>query len=75
MSISYHRLKGENVVFPFGLHCTGMPIQAAANKLKNELEVYGNPPDFSIDEAKEPVVQGNEWLGLGIASYRTKATD
>lgn len=32
----YHRLKGENVLFPFGLHCTGMPIQAAANKLKNE---------------------------------------
>lgn len=54
----YHRLKGENVVFPFGLHCTGMPIQSAANKLKNEIATYGNPPNFTIDEVKEPVVKG-----------------
>ncbi|DBA01193.1 TPA: hypothetical protein N0F65_002328 [Lagenidium giganteum] len=53
----YHRLKGENVIFPFGLHCTGMPIQAAANKLKGELEKYGCPPDFSIDEVAAPVVK------------------
>lgn len=52
----YHRLKGENVVFPFGFHCSGMPIQSAANKLKYELATYGNPPDFSADEAKVPVV-------------------
>src|SRR3546814_2270071 len=31
----YQRLKGKNVLFPFGFHCTGMPIQAAANKLKD----------------------------------------
>lgn len=54
----YHRLKGENVVFPFGFHCSGMPIQSAANKLKYELATYGNPPDFSADEAKVPVVTG-----------------
>ncbi|KAI9997634.1 hypothetical protein PInf_001565 [Phytophthora infestans] len=52
----YHRLKGENVIFPFGFHCTGMPIQAAANKLKRELAEYGNPPNFSrgIDEESKP---------------------
>nr|CCA14882.1 LeucyltRNA Synthetase (Cterminal region) LeucyltRNA Synthetase (Central region) LeucyltRNA Synth putative [Albugo laibachii Nc14] len=48
----YHRLLGENVLFPFGFHCTGMPIQAAANKLRNELDQYGCPPDFSVDETK-----------------------
>jgi leucyl-tRNA synthetase len=55
----YHRLKGENVVFPFGFHCTGMPIQAAANKLKRELETYGNPPDFSreLEQEKKPKAQ------------------
>ncbi|KAG7401107.1 hypothetical protein PHYBOEH_002990 [Phytophthora boehmeriae] len=54
----YHRLKGENVIFPFAFHCTGMPIQAAANKLKMELEKYGCPPDFSIDvEQEKPKVQ------------------
>ncbi|RMX64546.1 hypothetical protein KXD40_001065 [Peronospora effusa] len=50
----YHRLKGENVIFPFSFHCTGMPIQAAANKLKRELEIYGNPPKFVRDEDEEP---------------------
>lgn len=48
----FQRLLGKNVLFPFGFHCTGMPIQAAANKLKKELEVYGNPPVFP-DEVDE----------------------
>lgn len=24
---AYHRLKGEEVLFPFAFHCTGMPIK------------------------------------------------
>mmetsp|Transcript_3351 Transcript_3351/g.15833 ORF Transcript_3351/g.15833 Transcript_3351/m.15833 type:complete len:1059 (-) Transcript_3351:3429-6605(-) len=46
----YERLKGKNALFPFGFHCTGMPIQACANKLKAELEQYGNPPNFPVEE-------------------------
>lgn len=34
----YQRLRGKRVLFPFAFHCTGMPIQAAANKLRRELE-------------------------------------
>jgi leucyl-tRNA synthetase len=37
-SARYQRLKGKRVIFPFGFHCTGMPIQAAANKLRRELD-------------------------------------
>ena len=37
----YHMVKGETVLFPFAFHCTGMPIQAAANKLKKEIETFG----------------------------------
>jgi len=41
-SAGYQRLKGKKVLFPFAFHCTGMPIQAAANKLKREIqELYG----------------------------------
>lgn len=38
----YERLKGKTVLFPFGLHCTGMPIKVCADKLKREVELYGS---------------------------------
>lgn len=53
-SIRYHRLKGKNVLFPLGFHCTGMPIKACADKLKRELETYGYPPAFP-DQDDTPV--------------------
>ena len=28
------RLKGKKTLWPFGFHCTGMPIQAAADNLR-----------------------------------------
>lgn len=34
----YNRLEGRRTLFPFAFHCTGMPIQSAANKLRRELE-------------------------------------
>lgn len=34
------------MLFPFGFHCTGMPIKACADKLKREMEIYGYPPKF-----------------------------
>ena len=37
-SAGYARLRGRRTLFPFAFHCTGMPIQAAANKLRRELE-------------------------------------
>ena len=33
----YQRQRGKRAIFPFGFHCTGMPIQAAANKIKSEI--------------------------------------
>ena len=41
----FNRMLGKKVLFPFGFHCTGMPIQAAANKLARELAAhFGMPP-------------------------------
>ena len=49
----FNRLMGKNVLFPFAFHCTGMPIQAAANKIKREIELYGSPPDAAkVAEAR-----------------------
>ncbi|KAJ8952428.1 hypothetical protein NQ318_014520 [Aromia moschata] len=51
-AVRYQRLKGKraSVIFPFGFHCTGMPIKACADKLKREMELYGFPPKFPEDE-------------------------
>ena len=46
-AVAFQRLQGKKALFPFAFHCTGMPIQAAAVKLKKEYEMYGSPvPNF-----------------------------
>jgi len=42
----FERHRGKRVLWPFAFHCTGMPIQAAANKLRSEISEYGCPPVF-----------------------------
>jgi len=46
----FERHLGKNVLFPFAFHCTGMPIQAAANKLKAEISEFGIPPQFPEED-------------------------
>ncbi|EFC50382.1 predicted protein [Naegleria gruberi] len=49
----FQRLLGKNVLFPFGFHCTGMPIAACADRLKREIEDFGNPPKFPDVQVKK----------------------
>lgn len=55
----YQRLKGKRALFPYAFHCTGMPIKACADKLKREIETFGNPPVFPSSEATQSEKQGD----------------
>ncbi|KAF5284997.1 hypothetical protein FQR65_LT02309 [Abscondita terminalis] len=54
-AVRYHRLKGRYALFPFGFHCTGMPIKACADKLRREIEDFGCPPQFPQESVTEVV--------------------
>ena len=52
----YQRLKGKNVLFPFGFHCTGMPIAAAAKRVAKE---FKDDPDI-VKHIKEKIEKRKE---------------
>lgn len=57
-AVGYKRMKGVKCLYPFGFHCTGMPIQTCANKLAKEIRLYGVPPQFPIEELEPAPPQG-----------------
>lgn len=55
----WKQLNGYNVLFPFGFHCTGMPISAAAKKLEKEIEQ-------GKIEGQEKMTQYEILISLGV---------
>ena len=50
-------MQGKRALFPMGFHCTGMPIKACADKLVNEINMFGQnferyDPETAIVEEK-----------------------
>lgn len=52
-AVAFERMRGKRVIWPFGFHCTGMPIKASADKLKKEMELYGCPPVLPVASNEE----------------------
>lgn len=66
-SVGFERMNGKRALFPLGFHCTGMPILACADKLKREIELFGQNftnisagNDKDDDNEKEEVKEESE---------------
>ncbi|KPI89681.1 putative leucyl-tRNA synthetase [Leptomonas seymouri] len=42
----FQRMMGRRSLWAFAFHVTGTPIAACAQKIRKEIEEYGNPPQF-----------------------------
>lgn len=49
----FERMNGKHALFPLGFHCTGLPINAAADKLVREIEQFGENFDQGLPEQDE----------------------
>jgi leucyl-tRNA synthetase len=49
------RAEGKNTLYPQGYHATGMPIKACADKLTNEMAMFGDTfTGYTESNASEP---------------------
>lgn len=70
--IRYHRMKGENVFYPFGTDNNGLPTERLVEKLKNVKSKKMKRTDFiklcneTLDEIRPAFIQG--WKDIGISS-------
>ncbi|KAI2464346.1 leucyl-tRNA synthetase, cytoplasmic [Annulohypoxylon bovei var. microspora] len=54
--VGYLRMKGINVLWPQGYHCTGLPIKASADKLYKEVQMFGQEFE-KYKEDEESIIQ------------------
>ncbi|KAH9600073.1 Aminoacyl-tRNA synthetase [Trypanosoma melophagium] len=67
----FWRMKGRRSLWPFGLHVTGTPIAACAQKIQKELQLYGNPPKFP-DEVLEKAPEEKTDAAAAVGQHKSK---
>ena len=67
----YQRLIGKNVLFPFGFHCTGMPIAAASKRVQNEFkenpDIIKQIKEHKLKKTKKEMTQVEILKEVGVA--------
>lgn len=53
----FARMQGKRALFPLGFHCTGMPIKACADKLRDDVAKFGQNFEGYEDEDLASVTQ------------------
>ncbi|KAI5950943.1 CDC60 [Candida jiufengensis] len=69
----FERMNGKRALFPLGFHCTGMPIKAAADKIKREVELFGE--DFAgapAEDEEEPTAKKEEVKKEDLTKFSSK---
>ena len=76
----FSRMKGKRVLFPLGFHCTGMPIKACADKLRDDIQKFGEKferfdekEDGQIDQTPAPTQQHTKEDVTKFTSKKGKA--
>ncbi|RNF06928.1 leucine--tRNA ligase [Trypanosoma cruzi] len=67
----FWRMKGLRSLWPFGLHVTGTPIAACAQKIQKEMQLYGNPPQFPEEMLGTPSEEKKEDIAT-IGQHKSK---
>ena len=68
----FWRMQGRKVLWPFGLHVTGTPIAACAQKIGNEMAKYGNPPVFPEEDLIAKAAAAEEAKVLAPGQHKSK---
>ena len=67
----YQRLIGKKVLFPFGFHCKGMPIAAAAKRVENEFiedpNIIQHIKENKLKKGKKGLLQVEILKDIGVA--------
>lgn len=70
-AVGVARMQGMRSLFPMGFHCTGMPIKACADKLVNEIKMFGKDfGGFKIEDVHEEAAPAEVHKKEDVTKFR-----
>lgn len=68
VAVKFKQLEGVNTLFPFGFHCTGVPIKAACDTLKDEIAsgINERTPRRDVPGSETPPYQFHIMMDMNV---------